>query len=64
MTEAQMVLIIRDELGFEHARTTDLELARAMADEMGVGAEVEIRYIIYRVTEESLTDPTYDLHND
>jgi hypothetical protein len=59
-----LVCIVRDELGFEHARSTDLELCRHMADELGVGAEVEIRFIVYRVTEQSLSDPQYDLFND
>ncbi|MGH3569836.1 MAG: hypothetical protein ACRDRH_28255 [Pseudonocardia sp.] len=59
-----LVCIVRDELGFEHARSTDLELCRHLADELDVGAEIEIRFIAYRVTNESLMDPMYDLFNE
>jgi hypothetical protein len=59
-----LVSIVRDDLGFEHARSTDLELCRNMADELGVGAEVEIRFVVSRVTAQSPSDPSYDLFND
>ena len=48
----------------EHGRTLDLAFARVLADELGVGATVEIRFLVYRVTEQSLSEPIYDLFND
>lgn len=44
-------------------RDTDLASCKLRADELGVGATVEVCCVIYRVTEMSLSDD-YDLFND
>lgn len=59
-----VVCIVRDELGFEHGRTTDPGFARLLADELGVGATVEIRCVVYRVTDESMSEPLWDFFNE
>lgn len=46
-----------------HTRDADLALCKLRADELGVGATVEVRCVIYRVTEASLS-ADYDLFND
>ncbi|WP_344022852.1 hypothetical protein [Pseudonocardia kongjuensis] len=55
---------MRDAEGCEHMRSDDLAACRVEADRLGVGAYVEVFCVIYRVTTESLSDPTYDLFND
>ncbi len=62
--DLRILCIVRDELGAEHGRTLDLTFARLLADELGVGATVEMRCVIYRVTPESMSEPIYDLFND
>jgi hypothetical protein len=59
-----VICIVRDELGFEHGRTQDLGFARLLADELGVGATVEIRCVIYRVTPQSMSEPLHDFFNE
>ena len=55
--------IVRDADGVEHLRSIDLAECRYAADELGVGATVEVYCVVYRVTETSLSD-SYDLFND
>lgn len=59
-----LVCIVRDAEGRIHMRDADLALCKARADELGVGATVEVYCVIYRVTETSLSDTSYDLFND
>ena len=58
------VCIVRDAQGHEQFRSDDLAACRVEADELGVGAYVEVFCVVYRVTDASLSDPTYDLFNE
>lgn len=63
MTAEQLTCIVRDSAGNEQFRSDDLALCKVRADELGVGATVEVYCVIYRVTEASMSDD-YDLFND
>lgn len=58
------VCIVRDAEGHERLRSDDLAACRIEADRLGVGAYVEVFCVVYRVTEASLADPSYDLFNE
>ena len=64
--------LVRTPAGLDYGRDSDLGACRLAADRLGVGAVVEqlddalcrTGVVLYRVTSESLSDPTYDFFND